>query len=131
MKKNKQLDRLIDKAVIASFAGDRLNRPKVLSLVSSFKKLSKIEAIYMMNKYLEGIKRETSKTTLEIESPTALSQKQIKDLVSALKADYQITNVILKVDPTLLAGVRVRLGDLSFEDTILSRIEKLKEVIIG
>jgi F0F1-type ATP synthase delta subunit len=129
MKKNRQLSNLINQAVLSSFESEQLNENKVLSFIKTFKSLPKSDAIFAMGEYYKGIKRELGKTTLEIESATPLSSIQVNELVAALKSDYKINSVKSTVNPDLIGGVRVKIADTVFDDSLVNRIDQLRDRI--
>ncbi len=129
MKKSKQLLSLINQAVRSSFINDRLNEAKVFNFIKTFKTLPKSDSIFALNEFSKGIKRELNKHTLEIESATELTSMQVREITNALKADYKINEVKAVINIELLGGIKIRVGDHVFDDSVISRIEQLKEEI--
>lgn len=129
MKKSKQLLSLIDQVVRSSFINERLNEPKVFNFIKIFKTLPKADAIFALLEYSKRIKRELNRTTLEIESAIPLSPQQVKEITTALKADFKINQVKFITNLSLLGGIKIRIGDQIFDDSIINRIEQLKEGI--
>lgn len=127
MKKNKRLQNLVNQAVEASFVKGRLNQAQLKSFVTLFKKLSSTDGIFALNQFKKGIKRELDKVILEVESDSKLTAEDLKRLKKIL--NFQFLN--FKLNPQVLAGVKLTIGDTVYEDTISSRIEQLQEVIHG
>jgi F0F1-type ATP synthase delta subunit len=130
MKIDKKLQKLIDGMVKSSLTirGD-IDNPKVKRFISSLSKLPKQNAIFALTDYSKKLKRAVDKVTLEIESATKLSILEQKRIVNAFKADYHIHIVKVKINKKLIGGIRVKIGDRVFEDSIISKINQVKESI--
>lgn len=127
MKKNKRLLNLVNQAVVASFVKGKLSKHKFDAFLSSFKKLPSTDSIFALTEYKKGIKRELSKGTLEVESSVKLSTVDL----AKLKKRFKIYDLRFKINKDLLGGLRLRLGDTVYDDSVNSKIEKLKEVVVS
>lgn len=137
MKKNKRLLLLANKAVEASFekglpAGrqGKINGKKALNFVKVFKSLPRYQAIFTLSEFLKGIKRELSKRTLEVETATDLSRPELERMRAALKSRYTIYDIRYTKNPSLLGGVKVKIGDNVFDGSVREKINQVKEIII-
>lgn len=131
MKKNRRLIKLIQRLLKESFISGRQNSRKVVKHIKALKKLSTPEAIFALEQYLKGLKQLISKNTLVIESANKLSSKDIEQIKKRIKKNYQYSLSEVKINPSLLGGIRIKIGDLILEDSYLSRIDQLKGVIIS
>jgi F-type H+-transporting ATPase subunit delta len=127
MKLNKQLKKQIDLAVRASFEDSQIDEKKVLVFTNLFKQLP--EAILALTEYLKGIKRELNKTTLTIESSVELTQNEIKEIAAKLKKQYTIYNIQHTLNPSLLGGLRVKIGDMVLDDSVEAKIKEVRSAI--
>lgn len=129
MKQSKKLLKLAQTAVIGSFVEGRLREEKVLSFINSFKTLPRKDAITVLMEYQKGVKRELDQTTMVIETASPLSDVQVKSLTNALRSDFQINVVKTLINPVVLGGLKIRIGDTIFDDSLANRIEQLREEI--
>ncbi len=131
MKKNKKLDKAIKQAVRASFKNSNLDEPRVKTFVKIFSSLNVLDARYCLRNYLNKLRTEINSRTLIIESPVPLSKPQI----NILKRDYQktfaVSAVNTTINPSLISGLKVIIGDNVFEDSLNSRINQLKQAIMA
>lgn len=129
---SKKLKDTIGKLVNLSFnSKGEIKESTVQNIVTSLKKLPANDAIQSLILYQKGLKREIGKTTLEISSPVKLSQAEIKKISSAAPKNFNITNVKTVLDSSLLGGLRIKIGDVVFDDSVLAKIETVKGIING
>lgn len=129
---NKRLKILVEKLVVASFNSQSGVKEKaVTENIQLLKKLPFADAIFALGLYQKGLKREISKTTLEISSPTTISVEQKNKITKTAQKTFQINKVQTTVDPSLLGGLCIKIGDVVFDDTVQNKIGYLKGVING
>ena len=78
--------------------------------------------------YKECLKEDRNIETVLIESAIELNEKQTNDLKTLLETKLK-KNVELdiRIKPELMAGIRVRTKDLALDNTLLAKINGLKE----
>jgi len=83
-------------------------------------------------KYQQLLDEELGIARGEVISAFEMSEEERKELETALK-EYLKREVILetKVDPEIIGGVKVQIGDLVFDGTIKTQLKKFKEIIKG
>lgn len=129
---NKRLKNIVEKLVINSFTPKgEVKESLVIENTKLLKKLPFGQAIAALTLYQKGLKREILKTTLEIISSTALSPSQKKQIMKISKKTFNINKVLTKIDPLLLGGLRIKVGDMVFDDSVQNKIGQLKGVING
>ena len=70
--------------------------------------------------------RECHKDTLTIESTEPLSADDRERLVTSFSANHERTlQIDDRINPELIAGIRVRLGDTVYDGSLASRLESL------
>ncbi len=131
MTKNKRLLKLVNLAVTQSFEKGKLNIKKVTIFVTGFKKLPSNQAIFALSEYLKGIKRVVAEHTAIIESPVKLSDVEINKIIKPLNSSFLILNSEFKVDPSLLGGVKVKIGDTVLDHSVSRKIEQVRKKITG
>ncbi|MDO8498410.1 MAG: F0F1 ATP synthase subunit delta [bacterium] len=130
MKKDKQIKLLVMKLVSESFNGKgEVVEEKVRKCLGVLKQLPLPKAIAALTEYWKGVKREMTKTTLEIESAVPLTAEQVQKVVSGMKIHFSITKVKNSVNPGLLGGMRVKISDLVYDDSVGKKVLQLKEAI--
>lgn len=132
MKVDKKLKKVIDQLVKMSFdSKGSLEEKKSLGFVKILKDLKGSQGILALSHYLKGIKREMNKTTLEIVSPLPLTQPQVKKIMDNMRKDYLVSDVKTTINEALFGGIRVKIGDVVYDDSVSQRISQLKGAING
>jgi|SRR3989344_8559668 len=129
MSKNTKLEKTITKLVKSSFVKNKLNTVEVGKIVNSLKKLPKGEAIQSLSMYLSYLKKELDQHRLIIESPVKLTQAQVDEVTKIVSKSEDVMETEVVINPTLLAGFRLKIGDQVYEDSIDERIKQIGEVI--
>jgi F-type H+-transporting ATPase subunit delta len=131
MKLDKRLQKIVDQMVKDTADGGKINQEKALKYVKTLKLLSKAEAIAALSQFLKRLKREQQKTTLEIESVEVLSPAQVKQVTGNLQKDFLISEVKTTINTSLLGGLRIKIGDVVFDDSVDSKYQQLKGAILN
>ncbi len=108
-----------------------LNNSKVQQLIKKYAALTSQAAILSLRHLSRLIQNYQKQTTLSIESATKLSTSEEKQLEKQFSHQYHVNNVESKIDPSLFAGIRVRIGDDVYEDSLHSRLNQLKGAILS
>ena len=128
MRINKEIRQLSRGMLRASFTDGQLDRGKIASLVQSL--ITKRPRHFMdaLQYYKRLLRLEVEKRQARIESAMALSPQVAADIVARLKKKYgnDLTTEFV-VDPTLLGGVRVRVGSDVWDGTLRNRLERLQQ----
>lgn len=130
MKRNKQLDRLVKLAYAESLDQNSVKSAAVRRILKSFSLLPTPDALYCLKNYQKLLQKFINAHTLLIESPTKLSTTQIK-VIQKTYHRYSTSQTKVEINPSLLAGLRLTIGDDLFEDSIISRIKQLGEIVHG
>ncbi len=70
--------------------------------------------------------------TAVVTSATALSEEQVERIAQALSAQYERNvhaNVV--IDPAVLGGIRIEIGDEIIEGTVRSRLDEARRHLSG
>lgn len=129
MSKNTKLEKTITKLVKSSFNKNKLDTKEVGKIVNSLKKLPNGEAIESLSMYLNLLKKELDKHRLIIESPVKLTPAQVDEVTKIVSKSEDVMETEVVINPALLAGFRLKIGDQVYEDTIDERIKQIGEVI--
>ena len=128
MKINKEIRQLGREMLRASFTDDQLDPGKIASLVQSLVTRRPRRFMDVLQYYKRLLRLEIEKRHARIESATQLDPEAAVDIVTRLKRKYggDLTTEFA-VDPTLLGGVRVRVGSDVWDGTLRNRLERLQQ----
>jgi len=128
MKINKEIRQLSRQMLRASFTDRQLDHGKIASLVQSLIAKRPRHFMNVLQYYKRLLRLEIEKRHARIESATELAPQAAGDIVARLKKKYgeDLTSEFV-VDPTLLGGVRVRVGSDVWDGTLRNRLERLQQ----
>jgi F-type H+-transporting ATPase subunit delta len=128
MRQNKEIRRLSREMLRASFTDGQLDRGKIGSLVQSLIAKKPRRYIDILQNYKRLLRLELEKRHAIIESATELSSQAAAKIGSRLKQKYgdDLTAEFV-VDPTLLGGMRVRVGSDVWDGTVRNRLNLLQQ----
>ena len=128
MKINKEIRQLAREMLRASFTDGRLDGGKIASLVQSLITKRPRHFMDVLQYYKRLLRLEIEKRHARIEGATQLAPEAAVDIVARLKRKYgeDLTTEFV-VDPTLLGGVRVRVGSDVWDGTLRNRLERLQQ----
>ena len=128
MKINKEIRQLAREMLRASFTDGQLDRGKIASLVQSLITKRPRHFMDVLQYFKRLLRLEIEKRHARIESATQLAPEAAVDIVARLKRKYRenLTTEFV-VDPTLLGGVRVRVGSDVWDGTVRNRLERLQQ----
>lgn len=129
MKKSRLLQKTITKLVEVSFKDGKMIENQVIKAVKVLKSLPKYEAIQALSEYLKGIKRKERQYTMYIETVIPLSSAQISKAKKIVEKKHKITKVVTALNPEILGGFKLKVGDEIWDESLLGKINQVKEVI--
>lgn len=125
----KTLKKQAIKATQLSFKKGVLDEVIARKFVKSFEALPLNEAIISLNYFLQAIRRETAKTVLTVNSVIKIPRSELESIETAFKKEYQILETREEVDSSLLGGVKVRIGDVIFDNSLKAKVSQIGEVL--
>lgn len=126
----RKLDRVvINKLINESFKEGKLIESKVLKSITLLKSQSSTQAIYSLQEYLRELKRMQREHTLHIETVIPISPGQLKKIKRVIEKNVKITKIVTTINPEILGGVRLRVGDEIWDQSLLGKLNQVKEVI--
>lgn len=131
MKKNKDLKKLVEQCCKYCCPDGRVDEKKVISVIKNLKALPRSQAIFAISEFVKALKKQKGETTLLVESSVPLQKKQLDTIVRKLKADFVISEVKNIINPALLAGFKIKIGDTVTDYSMQNRIMQLKEAIVS
>ena len=129
--KNKQLQKLIKRLAELSLKDGKLIETQIAKSIKSLKKLNGANAIWAMSEYLKELKRRERQFTMYIETSIPLSLAQLKSMKKIVEKKHKITKILMSVNPQILGGFKLRIGDQVWDETLLGKIEQMKGLIVS
>lgn len=127
MKKKSKLKKLAAKYVSLSYQSGKGDEEKIKKIMEGLKSLPRSQAIYIISKFLKGVRKREGQNTLLIESAVPLTKRQIDHILKNFRKEFVILEVKNVVNPSVLGGFRVRVGDMISDYSIQGKISQLKE----
>lgn len=129
MKNKRKLKKLAAKYVNYSYKDGSGDEKKIAQILGGLKSMPRSQAIYIISKFLKGVRKRKGETTLIVESALPLTKTQLATITKKLKKEFVITEAKNIVNPALLGGFKVRIGDASLDYSLLGKISRLQEVV--
>jgi len=128
MKINKEIRQISREMLRASFTDGQLDRGKIASLVQSLIAKKPRRYVDILQNYKRLLRLEIEKRHATIESASELSPEVSSKVIAKLKQKYgnDLTAEFV-VDPTLLGGMRVRVGSDVWDGSVRNRLERLQQ----
>jgi F-type H+-transporting ATPase subunit delta len=131
MKKSKKISEIVRTCVRDVFSSGKLDQKKAEKYLDMFKKGPKLESLALLDEYKRQIKRKLDETTLVIESAADLSKADVAEIEARFKKQFVINSSLITHNPSLLGGIRVKIGDHIFDDSLDLKIKEVGEIIVG
>lgn len=131
MKIRKQLQKTVNKLIDLSFKDGKIVEAQVARSIKVLKSLSRFEAIPALSEYLKNLKRKEREHTMFIETVVPLSPTQVKRMKKIVEKKVRISKVLVNINPEILGGFKLRIGDEIWDESISGKINQVKEAING
>lgn len=131
MRERKHLKKIAAKSVKLSAPEGKIHHKKVTIVIDKLKNLPKDQAIYVISKYLKGLKRKKVESVALIESAVPLSKKQLDEIQSKLSQEFIIHRLENKVNPNILGGIKIRVGDTILDYSLQDKIDQVGKAIVS
>jgi F-type H+-transporting ATPase subunit delta len=127
MKLNKEIRQLSRKMLQASFTDGQLDRNRIAALVDSVIAEKPRNYINVLKNYKRLLRLEVEKRHATIETASEVDLAIRSEIVSNLKSKYgNDLATEFHVDPELLGGMRVRVGNDVWDGSIRNRLQRLQ-----
>ena len=128
MKISKDIRQLSRTLVHDSYVNGGLNRDKINSIVRTIIEKQPRNYIQLLKNYQRLLRLEVEKRRATIESATELDPEAGRQIVVGLEQKYGpglATEYV--INPALLGGVRVRVGNDVWDSSVRNRLERLQQ----
>jgi F-type H+-transporting ATPase subunit delta len=127
MKLNKEIRRLSRKMLQASFTDGQLDPGRIASLVDSVTAEKPRNYINVLKNYKRLLRLEVEKRHATIETASEVDPVIRSEIVSNLKSKYgDDLATEFHVDPQLLGGMRIRVGNDVWDGSVRNRLQRLE-----
>jgi F-type H+-transporting ATPase subunit delta len=128
MKINKEIRQLSRQMLRASFTDGQLDQGKIASLVQSLIAKKPRRFLDILQNYKRLLRLEIEKRHATIESASELSSQNSSTILAKLKQKYgDDLTTEFRTDPTLLGGMRIRVGSDVWDGTVRNRLQQLQQ----
>ncbi len=126
MKINKEIRQLSKALLRASFTDGQIDQGKIGSNVDALIAKKPRHYLAILENYKRLLRLELEKRHARIDSASELKPETSASIVANLKRKYgDDLTTEFAVDPTLLGGMRVRVGSDVWDGTVRNRLERL------
>jgi len=127
MKLNKEIRQLSRKMLQASFTDGQLDPGRISSLVDSLITQKPRNYIDVLKNYMRLLRLELEKRHATVETSSEVDPAIRSEIVANLKSKYgSDLSTEFHVDPRLLGGMRVRVGNDVWDGSVRNRLERLQ-----
>ncbi len=128
MKRDKKITQFAKKLVELSKENGILTEAKVGDVLAGLKQAKLRNHLAVLKSYLAYLRRELALQTAVVSTPTALSAAALKEIeVNFSKIYDRAVTAVTQTDTSLIAGVRVRVGDDVYDASLSGRLQRLAE----
>ena len=128
MKNDLKSTQLVRKLVELSKEDGIVTESKVAEVLEALKQVQYSKPLKVLKLYLSYIRREIASQTAVVSTPTDLDEVSLKSIETHFIKQY---NRPIKVEPqkdeSLIAGIRVRVGDDVYDASVAGRLKRLAE----
>lgn len=125
----KNLKKIVHKLVEISFKDDSVVESQVIKSIKVLKSLPRSQAIEAITEYLKQLKLQQRQHTLYLETVIPLSSTQINKIKKIVEKKTKITKIVTQINPEILGGFKLRVGDEVWDESIIGKVTQVKETI--
>ena len=130
MKRDQKITKLAKKLLELSKDSGVVTESKVAEVLAGFQQVQHRRHLTVLKTFLNYLRREVALQTAVVSTPVGLSG----DALSAIEVQFsklynRPVNVVTQPDTSLIAGVRVRVGDDVYDASVAGRLQRLAESV--
>ena len=128
MKRDQKITQLAKKLVELSKDNGVVTEAKVGEVLAGLKQVQHRHHLTVLKTFLNYLRREIALQTAVVSTPAALSDEALKAIEATYSKMYgRPVTAVTKQDTSLIAGVRVRVGDDVYDASVAGRLQRLAE----
>ncbi len=128
MKAGRESKRIARQLYRSCFENGHFQTSRVSRVLQAFGKLQSRDSLAVLVEFHRFVKAEIAKRTAVVESAVKLSEAICAKIHSDLKLRYgQEIDIQFTLNPDLLAGVRIRIGNDVWDGSVRGRLARLNE----
>ncbi len=128
MTRDKKILQFAKKLVELSRENGVVTESKVAEVLAALKQAKPRYELSVLKTYLKYIRRAVAEQTAVVATPGALSPDALSAIESNFSKVYDRSiQAVTQADPSLIAGVRIRVGDDVYDASVAGRLKRLAE----
>jgi F-type H+-transporting ATPase subunit delta len=128
MKRDQKITRFAKKLVELSKDKGVVTEAKVAEVLAALKQVQHRHHLAVLKTFLNYLRREIALQTAVVSTPGELSSDALKAIEATYSKMYDRTiTAVTQQDTSLIAGVRVRVGDDVYDASVAGRLQRLAE----
>lgn len=125
--KNKQIELLARKLLRKSLTTDKVDPKKVKEIIAGLNSVKPDNLLEIYQSYLDLIEMKIEEATAYVETPFAPDRSWATEIEKDIKAKFpQVAQIHFLVNPNLIAGLKVKIADMVYENSYQSRLNSLR-----
>jgi F-type H+-transporting ATPase subunit delta len=130
MKRDQRTRKLAKKLVELSKDNGVVTESKVSEVLAGLQQVQHRNHLTVLKTFLNYLRRELALQTAVVSTPASLSDDALKAIeVQFSKLYNRPVNAVTQEDTSLIAGVRVRVGDDVYDASVAGRLQRLAESV--
>jgi F-type H+-transporting ATPase subunit delta len=130
MKRDQRTRKLAKKLVELSKDNGVVTESKVSEVLAGLQQVQHRNHLTVLKTFLNYLRRELALQTAVVSTPASLSGDALKAIeVQFSKLYNRPVNAVTQEDTSLIAGVRVRVGDDVYDASVAGRLQRLAESV--
>ena len=130
MKRDQKITKLAKKLLELSKDNGVVTESKLAEVLAGFQQVRHRRYLTVLKTLLNYLRREVALQTAVVSTPTGLSDDVLKAIeVQFSKLYNRPVNAVTQPDTSLIAGVRVRVGDDVYDASVAGRLQRLAESV--
>ena len=130
MNRDQKITKLAKKLLGLSKDNGVVTESKVAKVLAGFQQVQHRRHLTVLKTFLNYLRREVALQTAVVSTPTRLSDDALKAIeVQFSKLYNRPVNTVTQLDTSLIAGVRVRVGDDVYDASIAGCLQRIAESV--
>ena len=130
MNRDQKITKLAKKLLELSKDNGVVTESKVAKVLAGFQQVQHRRHLTVLKTFLNYLSREVALQTAVVSTPTGLSDDALKAIeVQFSKLYNRPVNTVIQPDTSLIAGIRVRVGDDVYDASIAGCLQRIAESV--